>query len=384
MVQGVLLFFFQAEDGIRDYKVTGVQTCALPISGGLIRASMPPVAGSGVGTEGWQMLFRSPMIPLEPCAQNPIRPPMSPMPGTEQTPPEGAVTAAGAAACTRSPDCARAWTDAAAAGFAADCVAAWATAGRPSIAATAPATSSARRAGRTRRGPRAPARLCHRARQPAGATSPAGGACGGCEKIGNCRCCWDFWGDVGISGSPHLVGVAKSVTWVGGMWVPCQCAGPPADGWIGKTSPPKVGILRAGSPGDSVSGAPTPRRLVPPACSAGGAAWPASRAGRTAPDGSAMGGGSPGISSPCANSPRACLAMSPYPPCGPAPGGHGAVPVFACADGSGAGPAPACARAGPAPGWPGAGPAPDCSGAGSALCCASGAGARPAFAYTGA
>src|SRR5256885_4678858 len=31
---GTLLFFFffQAEDGIRDYKVTGVQTCALPIS----------------------------------------------------------------------------------------------------------------------------------------------------------------------------------------------------------------------------------------------------------------------------------------------------------------------------------------------------------------
>src|SRR5215467_1059208 len=28
----VLFFFFQAEDGIRDYKVTGVQTCALPIS----------------------------------------------------------------------------------------------------------------------------------------------------------------------------------------------------------------------------------------------------------------------------------------------------------------------------------------------------------------
>src|SRR6266850_561076 len=30
-------FFFQAEDGIRDYKVTGVQTCALPIS--------PPASG---------------------------------------------------------------------------------------------------------------------------------------------------------------------------------------------------------------------------------------------------------------------------------------------------------------------------------------------------
>src|SRR5256885_16481419 len=27
----LLEFFFQAEDGIRDYKVTGVQTCALPI-----------------------------------------------------------------------------------------------------------------------------------------------------------------------------------------------------------------------------------------------------------------------------------------------------------------------------------------------------------------
>src|SRR2546428_1825445 len=28
-----MLFFFQAEDGIRDLIVTGVQTCALPISG---------------------------------------------------------------------------------------------------------------------------------------------------------------------------------------------------------------------------------------------------------------------------------------------------------------------------------------------------------------
>src|SRR5690606_39601798 len=27
-----LCFFFQAEDGIRDFHVTGVQTCALPIS----------------------------------------------------------------------------------------------------------------------------------------------------------------------------------------------------------------------------------------------------------------------------------------------------------------------------------------------------------------
>ena len=28
----MFVFFFQAEDGIRDADVTGVQTCALPIS----------------------------------------------------------------------------------------------------------------------------------------------------------------------------------------------------------------------------------------------------------------------------------------------------------------------------------------------------------------
>src|SRR2546429_1825732 len=35
------IFFFQAEDGIRDVAVTGVQTCALPISAGRKRASSP-------------------------------------------------------------------------------------------------------------------------------------------------------------------------------------------------------------------------------------------------------------------------------------------------------------------------------------------------------
>src|SRR5258707_11434297 len=35
-------FFFQAEDGIRDIGVTGVQTCALPIS----------LHGTGVGGKG--------------------------------------------------------------------------------------------------------------------------------------------------------------------------------------------------------------------------------------------------------------------------------------------------------------------------------------------
>src|SRR5256885_3731652 len=43
-------FFFQAEDGIRDYKVTGVQTCALPIYRGGIcccAAAGSPPGGCG-------------------------------------------------------------------------------------------------------------------------------------------------------------------------------------------------------------------------------------------------------------------------------------------------------------------------------------------------
>src|SRR5207237_7508833 len=39
-----LSFFFQAEDGIRDSSVTGVQTCALPISDVLVRFA--PLFGS--------------------------------------------------------------------------------------------------------------------------------------------------------------------------------------------------------------------------------------------------------------------------------------------------------------------------------------------------
>src|SRR2546430_9166427 len=33
----IVFFFFQAEDGIRDLTVTGVQTCALPISASQLR-----------------------------------------------------------------------------------------------------------------------------------------------------------------------------------------------------------------------------------------------------------------------------------------------------------------------------------------------------------
>src|SRR5438046_9881935 len=37
-----VFFFFQAEDGIRDWSVTGVQTCALPISKPAFRADTKP------------------------------------------------------------------------------------------------------------------------------------------------------------------------------------------------------------------------------------------------------------------------------------------------------------------------------------------------------
>src|SRR2546422_8177266 len=43
-----IFFFFQAEDGIRDVAVTGVQTCALPISDQHAR----PPGGSAVGRRG--------------------------------------------------------------------------------------------------------------------------------------------------------------------------------------------------------------------------------------------------------------------------------------------------------------------------------------------
>src|SRR3989454_7266960 len=41
MIHHIRFFFFQAEDGIRDYKVTGVQTCALPISRRHVHAADP-------------------------------------------------------------------------------------------------------------------------------------------------------------------------------------------------------------------------------------------------------------------------------------------------------------------------------------------------------
>src|SRR2546430_13079992 len=65
-VDHVLFFFFQAEDGIRDLTVTGVQTCALPISGaGTCSSSRRKRARSvawcarGGGGEAWARAGRS-------------------------------------------------------------------------------------------------------------------------------------------------------------------------------------------------------------------------------------------------------------------------------------------------------------------------------------
>src|SRR2546429_8312991 len=41
-------FFFQAEDGIRDVAVTGVQTCALPISEELLAQALESLRRAGL------------------------------------------------------------------------------------------------------------------------------------------------------------------------------------------------------------------------------------------------------------------------------------------------------------------------------------------------
>src|SRR2546430_6485034 len=45
-VCGCVFFFFQAEDGIRDLTVTGVQTCALPICVAAVREDVEPRAAA--------------------------------------------------------------------------------------------------------------------------------------------------------------------------------------------------------------------------------------------------------------------------------------------------------------------------------------------------
>src|SRR5476649_2961936 len=52
-----LFFFFQAEDGIRDHGVTGVQTCALPIS--MARVRRPSTPSRPVSATTWLSAARA-------------------------------------------------------------------------------------------------------------------------------------------------------------------------------------------------------------------------------------------------------------------------------------------------------------------------------------
>src|SRR3989475_6819510 len=75
----MMFFFFQAEDGIRDLTVTGVQTCALPIC--TTRATSPMVTGAlprMATTTPWISCgVRSRPMPrmISDCSPRRIRPP---------------------------------------------------------------------------------------------------------------------------------------------------------------------------------------------------------------------------------------------------------------------------------------------------------------------
>src|SRR3712207_8298751 len=73
------MFFFQAEDGIRDIGVTGVQTCALPIYRGRQVQDPSPqralVVVGGIGTELGDPLDgrRQPLPPVATPAHGSVR-----------------------------------------------------------------------------------------------------------------------------------------------------------------------------------------------------------------------------------------------------------------------------------------------------------------------
>src|SRR3989441_6933186 len=96
----MLLFFFQAEDGIRDKLVTGVQTCALPISSAAGRSnvsragSFKPTATTirpSSSCAGWPMSRPGPSFTSSPRGSSP-RPLDEPLRGTEHARPTRAAT----------------------------------------------------------------------------------------------------------------------------------------------------------------------------------------------------------------------------------------------------------------------------------------------------
>src|SRR2546430_13857853 len=68
----LVVFFFQAEDGIRDLTVTGVQTCALPISMHYLttsgaHSSYRVEIGYYQPADAWHSIAMSPEIAMPPC-----------------------------------------------------------------------------------------------------------------------------------------------------------------------------------------------------------------------------------------------------------------------------------------------------------------------------
>src|SRR5215207_10199093 len=59
----LFFFFFQAEDGIRDPLVTGVQTCALPISGVAAAVGCALLAA-------WALVIPAPSAPVSARAEH--------------------------------------------------------------------------------------------------------------------------------------------------------------------------------------------------------------------------------------------------------------------------------------------------------------------------
>src|SRR5256885_2713147 len=102
-------FFFQAEDGIRDYKVTGVQTCALPISERRFDDTtfhtvqqLAEVRYSGVGVSGSLLLGVAPGLSVIGWGRAPHRPP-APRGPTTRAPPAPPRLAGGGGVCFPRP-----------------------------------------------------------------------------------------------------------------------------------------------------------------------------------------------------------------------------------------------------------------------------------------
>src|SRR5256884_3837872 len=73
----LFFFFFQAEDGIRDVAVTGVQTCALPISVKRLAVILPAGlqrAGSWFDKtfEFNRVMIHSKVVVLDPFGDHPV------------------------------------------------------------------------------------------------------------------------------------------------------------------------------------------------------------------------------------------------------------------------------------------------------------------------